>query len=167
MQHVMSSDEEDGTSVIEEEKNFRNDLASMPLSKVREMKEKLGVKLFNKIYLGEGDGEPVSLAGGEQEELSEGSTSEKAKRMNAKRPREESSKKPVSKRRNVFENERIGRQRIDPRFDESYGKFDEFIYERNYKFVEDMKEEETELLEKELKEAKANREVNRVSRFVP
>ncbi|VDK72935.1 unnamed protein product, partial [Anisakis simplex] len=60
----------------------------------------------------------------------------------------------VSKYRNVFANEKIGREKFDPRFDERSGPYDEYIYRKNYEFLDGMRQKEEKILAKEIKKTK-------------
>jgi len=69
-------------------------------------------------------------------------------RVNKNRPREMSSKKPVSVFRDVFQ---LKKQHYrDPRFDDLSGTFKKDEFEVNYSFIDDIKEREKQELEKEL-----------------
>ena len=66
------------------------------------------------------------------------------------RPREVSSKKPVSRFREVIPvNKRQHEQARDPRFDEKAGSFSEDLFKRSYSFLEEMRSEEKQLVVKE------------------
>ncbi|VDM26217.1 unnamed protein product [Toxocara canis] len=78
----------------------------MPMSKVKQLKEKLGIKLFNKAFFGKSTVQEAS-----QKEIAK-LKNRSFTRDNAKRPREMSSKRPVSKFRNVYANERIEKKSV-------------------------------------------------------
>lgn len=124
----------------DEHEDFREEIANMPLGKAKELREKLGLKLFNKAFFGEAS----SLATHEK-------TRKNFARDNPKRPREVPSRRPVSKYRNVFENERGVKKRFDPRFDERCGRFDEHIYQNNYSFLNEIRNNEKKILQEEIK----------------
>lgn len=88
------------------------------------------------------------------------------KRQNKNRPSEVSSKidlslKHIKKIKPKIENTVEKPKRIDPRFDSLYGEFDKQIFERNYKFLNDIKEKEKKKLKKKLKQ-KGSDEKDRV-----
>ncbi|VDN35540.1 unnamed protein product [Gongylonema pulchrum] len=75
-------------------------------------------------------------------------------RDNPKRPREASSKMPVSKFRNAFGQQKLQEKKFDPRFDERCGEFNEYIYHNNYSFLSEIRQNEKKLLVDELKKVK-------------
>lgn len=64
------------------------------------------------------------------------------------RPTEVSSKRPVSVFREVIPN--LKKKAIDPRFDRSFGSFNEDLYGKSYKFLGEIQEGETEMLKNSL-----------------
>ena len=61
-----------------------------------------------------------------------------------------SSKKPVSRFREVIPaNKRQREQSRDPRFDEKAGSFNEDLFKKSYSFLEEMRSEEKQLVERE------------------
>ncbi|VDD90015.1 unnamed protein product [Enterobius vermicularis] len=107
-------------------------IADMPLGKAIKLKEKLGVRLFNKAFFGSSSTDKTQPY-----------KPRTFKRDNPKRPREISSKKRVPKFRNILGNEKINKNiKYDPRFDERCGAFDEFLYRANYSFLDDIRREE-------------------------
>ncbi|CAJ0589436.1 unnamed protein product [Cylicocyclus nassatus] len=123
--------------------NFRADLADLPLGKVREMKEKLGLKLFNKAYFG-----ATEAAKKAEESKKKKLEAKKAEFHGQHRPKEISSKRPVSVFRPIYQ-ENIGKKKRDPRFDSRAGLFKERCFDDNYRFLEDLKRQEKEELSKE------------------
>ncbi|VDK46205.1 unnamed protein product [Cylicostephanus goldi] len=117
--------------------NVIADLADLPLGKVREMKEKLGLKLFNKAYFG-------------ATEATKKAEESRKKKLEAKkfhgqhRPKEISSKRPVSAFRPIYQ-ENVGKKKRDPRFDNRAGLFKERCFDDNYRFLEDLKRQEKEV----------------------
>ncbi|KAE9417765.1 hypothetical protein Angca_001294, partial [Angiostrongylus cantonensis] len=73
------------------------ELADLPLGKVREVKERLGLKLFNKAYFGIHKCE-------EKEEIYEHVMYTAFQHLGQHRPKEITSKKPVSIFRPVYQN---------------------------------------------------------------
>ncbi|CAJ0937268.1 unnamed protein product, partial [Mesorhabditis belari] len=75
------------------------------------------------------------------------------KRVNSKRPREISSKKPVSKFRDIYANEKkTERISIDPRFDSRYGELNQAHFERNYTHIHELQLSEITAREHETNE---------------
>ncbi|XP_031356886.1 ribosomal RNA processing protein 36 homolog isoform X2 [Photinus pyralis] len=108
----------------------------MSFEELIKLKEEIGAKEYNNIVLppNEKSKAPRSF-----------------KRENKNRPRERSSKIPVS--RLQMENTKKPNSR-DPRFDPLCGNYDEKIFRTNYKFVKDIRMKEREQLAKELKKEK-------------
>ncbi|VDM98323.1 unnamed protein product [Thelazia callipaeda] len=123
---------------------FREEIANVPLCKAKQLQEKLGQKLFDKAFFGES-----SICSSSKQTARRTFT-----RENSKRPREVSSKIPVSKFRNVFQNEKLGRPILDPRFDDRCGEFNDYIYHNNYDFLNDIRQQEKKILIEELKRVK-------------
>lgn len=68
------------------------------------------------------------------------------------RPQEMTSKRPVSRHRQVVS---VKRQRaVDPRFSEEYGQFDEDKFKKAYQFLDSVRQNEKDMVCKELKQAK-------------
>ncbi|VDK87510.1 unnamed protein product [Litomosoides sigmodontis] len=129
---------------------FREEIAKIPLGKAKQLRERLG-KLFDKAFFAD--------------DTSSNSNKKSAQRIlvreNPKRPREVSSKIPVSKFRNVFENEKLQRPVFDPRFDNRCGEFNNYIYQNNYSFLDEVRQREKKILMRELKNTAEEGDVNR------
>ncbi|CAD5232041.1 unnamed protein product [Bursaphelenchus xylophilus] len=119
---------------------LRQEISSMPLSKVRALKSKLGVKLFNKMYLNEVA--PKS----ETVEESNDEKPQEFKRDNKNRPREMSTKAPIRHNTIIAAKKK---KKYDPRFE--CGEFDEVRFSRDYGFINDMKIKEVNQIKKSLK----------------
>jgi hypothetical protein len=65
------------------------------------------------------------------------------KRANKNRPRELSSKKPVSIFRNIFETKK--RESIDPRFNSAFGDYNPNVFRKTYGFLHEMRLKEKEV----------------------
>uniref|UniRef100_A0A0R3S486 rRNA biogenesis protein RRP36 n=1 Tax=Elaeophora elaphi TaxID=1147741 RepID=A0A0R3S486_9BILA len=148
---VMTSPVHEHEAVDLDNTGFREELAKIPLGKAKQLQERLGKKLFDKAFFAE-DSSP---------KLNKKSAQRTFVRENPKRPREVSSKIPVSKFRNVFENEKIERPIFDPRFDDRCGEFNSYIYHNNYGFLDEIRQREKKILIKELKNATEEGNVNR------
>uniref|UniRef100_A0A915Q0A2 rRNA biogenesis protein RRP36 n=1 Tax=Setaria digitata TaxID=48799 RepID=A0A915Q0A2_9BILA len=121
--------------------SFREEIAKMPLRKAKQLQEQLGKKLFDRAFFAENSSSNFKKKLIQRNFV----------RENPKRPREVSSKLPVSKFRNVFENEKLGRPILDPRFDDRCGEFNDYIYQNNYGFLNEIRQQEKKMLMKELK----------------
>ncbi|CAD5224212.1 unnamed protein product [Bursaphelenchus okinawaensis] len=151
MEAESHSDNDEYTSEEEEEhvaepKSSTEDLltqeiSSMPLSKVRALKAKLGVKLFNKMYLNETAPKSENV-----EDSDDDAAPEEFKRDGKNRPREISTKKAL-KHNSIISTKR--QKRYDPRFE--CGDFDEVRFSRDYGFINQMKRDEVSKMKKMLK----------------
>jgi ribosomal RNA-processing protein 36 len=65
------------------------------------------------------------------------------KRLNYNRPREISSKKPVTKFRNIFQAPR--QEFIDPRFSSAMGEYRPEVFRKQYSFVNDMRKRDVDV----------------------
>ena len=108
---------------------LRDEMSHLPLSELREMQEKLGLKAFNKLRHG--------LALSKQKP-------KVFKRENKNRPQEVSARKPVSKKVSLAKEKTIR----DPRFDDLSGEFNEDIFKDTYGFLSDVKLKEKTKLKK-------------------
>ncbi|VDL62603.1 unnamed protein product [Nippostrongylus brasiliensis] len=81
-------------------------MADLPLGKVRELKEKLGLKLFNKAYFGtRGEDQKAQL-------MTKEAVEKKEEYRGQHRPKEISSKKPVSVFRPIYQDKK-GKKTLD------------------------------------------------------
>lgn len=71
-------------------------------------------------------------------------------RKNKNRPREMSSKIRPSFQKTKTQQLVVQKKPIDPRFSSSYGDFDPIEFERNYKFIDQIKKKERKLLRRQL-----------------
>ncbi|KAI6213787.1 RRNA biogenesis protein RRP36 [Aphelenchoides besseyi] len=103
-------------------------ISSMPLSKVRALKAKLGVKLFDKAYFPEATSSTGEKAENSEEESDDEKPTESGfMRDNRKRPREISSKRPIKHNSLVVVKKKV---RYDPRYE--CGEFDRVQFNRDY-----------------------------------
>lgn len=128
---------------------IKTDLKKLSLDELRKLKEQIG----NEVY--------------------ENATTRKVnldicpktiKRQNKNRPSEVSSKVDISlstvkKVKPHIKNTTEKTKKIDPRFDSLYGEFNKCIFEKNYKFLTDVKNKEKKKLKKKLKQ-KGSKEKN-------
>lgn len=89
------------------------------------------------------------------------------KRENKNRPSEISSKIeissiPVKKIKPKIKTTNEKPKRIDPRFDSLYGEFDKRIFDRNYKFLNNIKSKEKKKLQKKLKQKGSSEQKEKV-----
>jgi ribosomal RNA-processing protein 36 len=68
------------------------------------------------------------------------------KRLNKNRPREMSSKRPVTTLRQVFSDKKVKkREVVDPRFEAAYGEYEPDFFRKNYAFINDIRKNEKEV----------------------
>ncbi|XP_033102854.1 ribosomal RNA processing protein 36 homolog isoform X2 [Anneissia japonica] len=120
-------------------KLIRNEFSEVPFEELHKLQEKLGTKIYDKAMYGE-------------KRKRKRETSNKFSRLNKNRPLEMSSKKTVSRFREVIPvANKIAR---DPRFDDLSGEFKEEAFNQNYSFLKDVRKHEQEEILKEIKRAK-------------
>lgn len=113
---------------------IKRELADMPLEDLMKLKERLGLKVFNKIMHGD--------------KFVEKPKQRVFKRVNKNRPMEMSSKRPVPVIRTIVApKEKVRR---DPRFDDLSGEYSDQHFNRNYAFLSDIKAREKQLIQKKL-----------------
>ncbi|CAE1267252.1 RRP36 [Acanthosepion pharaonis] len=114
---------------------IHKELSEMTFEELQKFKDKVGINMFNKIYHKSGKAKK-----------------KKFQRENKNRPMEMSSKKPVSRHRNVIP---VPKKIIrDPRFDNLSGEYNEQFFQKAYSFIDDVKEKEKRILKKKLKKTK-------------
>ena len=120
----------------DEQKNrFRSKLSKMSIEEIQRLKNKIGLKLFNQKMSGK---------------TSTQQNQADFKRDNKNRPREMSSKKQVSRFREVIVTSKLELEKRDPRFDPNCGEFDDKLFKDNYKFVNEYKSGDLQFLKKQL-----------------
>ncbi|PWA30651.1 hypothetical protein CCH79_00009217 [Gambusia affinis] len=129
---------DDGTELQTEER-IRKELSNMPFEDVIKLQQQVGTKVFNEAAFNNKKCRPVSSK----------------KRLNKNRPMEISSKIPPSFLRQVVPAKKSSRR--DPRFDSLSGEYKPEIFEKTYKFINDLKHREKEVIKKQLKQTKTNR----------
>ncbi|XP_067254707.1 ribosomal RNA processing protein 36 homolog [Chanodichthys erythropterus] len=119
--------------------NIKSELSTMSFEEILKLQNKVGTKVYNKIAYG---------ATKQQQQKNE-----PMKRLNKHRPQEISAKKPVPFLRKVVPvKKRISR---DPRFDDLSGEYKPEIFNKTYKFINDLREKEAQIVRKNLKKAKS------------
>uniref|UniRef100_A0A8R1ERC8 rRNA biogenesis protein RRP36 n=1 Tax=Caenorhabditis japonica TaxID=281687 RepID=A0A8R1ERC8_CAEJA len=154
-------DGESGSDDDEEERlKFREEISKMPIGKVREMKEKLGIKLFNKTYFGTSEVEK------KRKETKKAEIS-RSENHGQHRPKEISSKRHVSTFRNIYGEHEKGtkKKRWDPRFDSRAGDFKEVCFENNYQFLDEIRDGEIKDLQSEYKVARTDGDEKKAARL--
>uniref|UniRef100_A0A1I7VGM1 rRNA biogenesis protein RRP36 n=1 Tax=Loa loa TaxID=7209 RepID=A0A1I7VGM1_LOALO len=150
IQNLITSLAEEHEEANLDNTEFREEIAKIPLGKAKQLQERIGKKLFDRAFFVDDSSSSLN-----------NKSARRAFRENPKRPREVSSKIPVSKFRNVFENEKLERPIFDPRFDSRCGEFNDYIYHNNYSFLDEIRQREKKILIEELKNATEEGNVNR------
>jgi ribosomal RNA-processing protein 36 len=125
------------------------DLKKLSLEELRKLKEQVG----NEIFINNVTNKKTNF--------------KNIKRENKNRPSEISSKidpllNPIKKIKPQVKIASEEPKKIDPRFDSLYGEFDKRIFERNYKFLDEIKEKEKKKLQKKLKQKTPNEKKKQV-----
>lgn len=128
---------------------FKQDLSTLSFEEIIRLQSKIGSKACNKLT----------------REAKKGKrNSEPVKQGTKGRPQEISAKKPVSFLRKVGSfKEPILR---DPRFDDLSGEFKPEVFRQTYKFINDVKQREAEMLKKKLKKVKSNAKKEELKSFL-
>jgi len=122
---------------MEQKNRFRSKLSKMSIEEIQRLKNKIGLKLFNQKMSGK---------------TSTQHNQADFKRENKNRPREMSSKKQVSRFREVIVTSKLESEKRDPRFDPNCGEFDDKLFKDNYKFVNEYKSGDLQFLKKQLQD---------------
>jgi len=122
---------------VDKRQKFKNKLSKMSIEDIQKLKDQIGLKLFNQNL-----GVVSKPARGSKEDY---------KRANKNRPREMSSKRTVRRFREVVTVAKVEPKR-DPRFDPLCGDYDEKLFKDSYKFVSSIKNDELNVLKKQLGE---------------
>ncbi|XP_061627062.1 ribosomal RNA processing protein 36 homolog isoform X2 [Phyllopteryx taeniolatus] len=113
------------------------ELSVMPFEDILELQNRVGTKAYKQVAYGAA-GQPQSAAG--------------RKRLNKNRPAEVSAKKPAPFLRQVVAVKKATLR--DPRFDDLSGEYKADIFDKTYKFIHNIRERETQELQKQLKKTK-------------
>jgi len=122
----------------------------MPFDELQALRCKMGVRKFNADVMPHLSGQPAAPSVASP--ATHASASHDMARGNKSRPREMSSKKPVSRLRQVVDQPSVKRR--DPRFDDLSGNLNADLFRKSYTFLEDYKRSESEELHKSLKKEK-------------
>ncbi|KAI4498899.1 hypothetical protein M0802_006074 [Mischocyttarus mexicanus] len=142
------NEEED--SFLDDDKDqaaIRAELANMSFQDLQKLKERLGTKVYNETVFGPRKKKIVSF-----------------KREDKNRPREMSTKKQVSRFREVIQVKK-NRPR-DPRFDSLCGDFNEKAFQNAYSFINEIKMNNLETLKNELKETDDPKEIKKIKYLI-
>ncbi|AWP05018.1 putative ribosomal RNA processing protein 36 -like [Scophthalmus maximus] len=115
-----------------------SELSIMSFEDVMKLQNKVGTKVYNEVAYGN----------------NEKRQSSKKKRLNKNRPTEISAKRPAPFLRQVVPVRKPTLR--DPRFDDLSGEYKPEIFEKTYRFVQDIKQREKEIVVKQLKRKKTS-----------
>nr|XP_040042861.1 ribosomal RNA processing protein 36 homolog [Gasterosteus aculeatus aculeatus] len=129
-----------GSGEIQTEHDIKKELSNMSFEDIMKLQSQVGTKAYNKLAYG----------GGKSGGKSRGAT--KKKRLNKNRPMEISSKRRAPFLRQVVSVKKPMQR--DPRFDDLSGEYKPEIFEKTFKFINDIKLKEREIIEKKLRKSK-------------
>ncbi|XP_029284466.1 ribosomal RNA processing protein 36 homolog [Cottoperca gobio] len=135
-------EEAGGSSEIQTRDDVKKELSNMSFEDIMKLQNKVGTKVYNEIAYGSN--------------RSQGSS--KKKRLNKNRPMEISAKRRAPFLRQVVSVKKPTLR--DPRFDDLSGEYKPEIFEMTYKFINDIKHREKEIVQKQLKKTKTNNNNN-------
>ncbi|XP_071161576.1 ribosomal RNA processing protein 36 homolog [Mytilus edulis] len=116
----------------------KQELSNMSFEELIQLKERLGLKVYNQVVHGDKVKKPTSKR--------------VFKRENKNRPMEMSSKRPV--RLSKESDPAKKKMTRDPRFDDLSGEYNESYFKSNYSFLYDIKSREKEKIKKTMKKEK-------------
>ncbi|KAK5622935.1 hypothetical protein CRENBAI_022102 [Crenichthys baileyi] len=128
-------DTDDGIE-LQSKEHIRKELRNMSFEDIMKLQQQVGTKVFNEVAYNRKKCQEVS----------------NKKRLNKNRPMEMSAKKPPSFLRQVIPVKKSTRR--DPRFDSLSGEYKPEIFEMTYKFINDLKHREKEIIKRQLKKTK-------------
>ncbi|ORX63863.1 DUF947-domain-containing protein [Anaeromyces robustus] len=145
------------------------ELSKIPFSQIAKIQQKMGMKEFNKTFSKTSNKSNII----KDEAIKKAKESLKLlkkkrepvaikKRENKNRPMEISSKKPVSRYREVVEVKK--KKSRDPRFDNLSGKYNEDLFKKSYKFLSEMEENEMNMIQEKIKKTKNSLEKEKLNR---
>ncbi|XP_029352297.1 ribosomal RNA processing protein 36 homolog [Echeneis naucrates] len=138
-QEVEGDEEVVGSSSdIQTRDDIKKELSNMSFEDIMKLQNKVGTKVYNKVAYGN----------------SKRTDTKTKRRLNKNRPMEISAKKPAPFLRQVVPVRKPTSR--DPRFDNLSGEYKPEIFEKTYKFINDIKQREREIIQKKLKSTKKN-----------
>ncbi|KAM8878154.1 ribosomal RNA processing protein 36 homolog isoform 1-T3 [Spinachia spinachia] len=129
-----------GSGEIQTADDVRKELSNMSFEDIMKLQSQVGTKVYNELAYGGG------VSGGK----SRGAA--RKKRLNKNRPMEISSKRQAPFLRQVVSVKKPTQR--DPRFDDLSGEYKPEIFEKTFKFINDIKLKEKEIIKKKLKKSK-------------
>ncbi|XP_019851811.1 PREDICTED: ribosomal RNA processing protein 36 homolog isoform X1 [Amphimedon queenslandica] len=121
------------------EADIRQEISNIPLGQLQDLRQKVGTKKFDNTF---------------QKHLRvQDNDNKDFKRTSKNRPREMSSKKHVSRFKQVIQVPKK-EKRMDPRFDERCGHLNLDLFSKSFSFLEDVKKQERAQMETEARKTK-------------
>lgn len=130
-----------GSSQIQTREDVKKELSNMSFEDVLKLQNRVGTKVYNQVAYGSSGG-TISP------------DKRRKQRQNKNRPMEMSAKRPVPILRQVV----TARKPMfrDPRFDDLSGEYKPEIFEKTYKFIDDIRSREKQLVQKKLRKLKTH-----------
>ncbi|XP_078128683.1 ribosomal RNA processing protein 36 homolog [Sander vitreus] len=130
-------EEAGGSGEIQTRDDIKKELSNMSFEDIMKLQNKVGTKVYNQVAYGNNE---------------RGGTTGRKKRLNKNRPMEISAKRPAPFLRQVVSVRKPTLR--DPRFDDLSGEYKPEIFESTYKFINDIRGREKEIVQKQLKRTK-------------
>ncbi|XP_067115576.1 ribosomal RNA processing protein 36 homolog [Osmerus mordax] len=131
------SESDDREGKVDTENDIKKELSTMSFEDIMTLQNKVGTKVYNEIAYGTTKGkQPI----------------QKKKRLNKNRPMEISAKRPAPYLRQVIPVKKAVSR--DPRFDDLSGEYKPEIFEKTYKFINDIKQREKDVVQKRINKTK-------------
>ncbi|XP_033985574.1 ribosomal RNA processing protein 36 homolog [Trematomus bernacchii] len=130
------AEEAGGSSEIQTREDIKKELSNMSFEEIMKLQNKVGTKVYNEVAYGSQKTKGPS----------------KKKRLNKNRPMEISAKRRAPFLRKVVSVKKPTSR--DPRFDDLSGEYKPEIFVQTYKFINDIKQSEKEIVKKQLKRMK-------------
>ncbi|KAF1394422.1 hypothetical protein PFLUV_G00000110 [Perca fluviatilis] len=130
-------EEAGGSGEIQTTDDIKTELSNMSFEEIMKLQNKVGTKVYNQVAYGNNQ---------------RGGTTGRKKRLNKNRPMEISAKRPAPFLRQVVSVKKPTLR--DPRFDDLSGEYKPEIFESTYKFINEIRGREKEIVQKQLKRTK-------------
>ncbi|XP_030627396.1 ribosomal RNA processing protein 36 homolog [Chanos chanos] len=124
---------------LETEDDVKRELSTMSFEEIMKLQNKVGTKAYNKIAYGPTKNKQAPKP---------------MKRLNKHKPQEISSKKPVPFLRKVVPVKKAVSR--DPRFDDLSGEYKPEIFNQTYRFIDEIRQREKQMVKKSLKKTKSD-----------
>ncbi|KAJ3209806.1 TBC1 domain member 8B [Dinochytrium kinnereticum] len=158
-EHPEGEDEEEDDERAKDMGRLKAELEDVSFGQLLKVQQQIGLKKFKKLQSGsevnakDDEERQILQKQAKKEKTSRPSESELSKRRNKHAPQEVTAKRPVTRKRNVIE---IPKQKSrDPRFDSLSGTLNTGLFKDSYKFLNDYRKSEIEMIEKTLKKEKS------------